>query len=86
MGKNAAPLLYLFSFVSEVWPGDYAQRCHCFSRQSCLPGVTFPDHGVDTVMGKDSEQAEAGVTSFALGGSQNSVVVSLYIHHCVLKP
>lgn len=85
MGKNAAPLLYLFPFVSEVWPGRYVKRCRRFSWRSCLPGVTFPDHRVDTVMGKDSKQAGAGVTSFASGGSQCSAVVLLYIHHCAPK-
>lgn len=28
VGKNAAPLLYLFSFVSGVWPVHYATASH----------------------------------------------------------
>lgn len=48
--------------------------------KSCLAGVTLPDRRVDTVMGKDSKQT--GVTSFASGGSQRSVAVSLYVRRC----
>lgn len=62
--------------------GVAASLCGASSHGApCLQGVTFPDHCVGTVMGKDCKQTGAGVTSFAGGGSQHSAVLAFDIHH-----